>query len=153
MVLATLPRTSEGRDPGDVPALRCLAAETGAGTVTTPWDALTATAAEFEAFAPATALTIRETLRRVEAALSAWWNEPLSVAEAARWGGYSESQLRRLVRERKLLLAPGGGIRRRHVPVHPGHEIPLGVEPGAVAAGDFLENIVNRRARARQGSR
>jgi hypothetical protein len=119
--------------------------------VKAPWDALTATAAELEAFAPATAQAIRETLRRAEVAWSTWWNEPLSVADAARWGGYSESQLRRLIRERKLLLAPGGGIRRRHVPVHPGHELPLGVEPGAVAPTDFVEDIVSRRAR--QGSR
>ena len=96
--------------------------------------ALEALAAEMEAFGCQEAPAVRETLRRATEALIAWWNAPLSMAEVGAWGGYSESQLRRLIREGKIPLAPDGGIRRLHVPVHPGHRLPLGLEPAPVAA-------------------
>ncbi len=95
------------------------------------------------------AQSMRETVRRVEDAWAAWWNEPLTIPEAARWGGYSESQLRRHVHDHKLPLAPGGGIRRRHVPVQPGNELPLGLEPDAGGPREFLDTVMSRRATRR----
>lgn len=74
-----------------------------------------------------------------------WWATPLTLAEATAWGGYSEGQLRRLIREGKISQAPDGGIRRVHVPVHPGHRLPLGLEPATVAARDFVAQVVQHR--------
>ena len=72
-------------------------------------------------------------------------NEPLSIPQAAAWGGYSESQLRRLMREGKLLVALDGGIRRRHVPIQPGHELPLGLEPARPGVTTIADGIAKRR--------
>ena len=109
-------------------------------------------AAHLEAFgALEAARATKETLRLVQLQLTAWWNEPLSVIEASRWGGYSEGQLRRLIRECKIPVAPNGAIRRRDVPVQPGHRLPLGLEPAPVAAGDFVTNLVERRELGRAG--
>jgi hypothetical protein len=57
--------------------------------------------------------------------------------------------LRRLVHDHKLPGAPGGGIRRRHVPVQPGHQLPLGLEPDADGTTEFLDKVISRRATRR----
>ena len=106
-------------------------------------------AAELDAFGCAEAPAVRETLRRASEALAEWWNAPLSLAESGAWGGYSESQLRRLIREGKISEAPSGGIRRRDVPVHPGHKLPLGLEPAPVADRGFAAQIGRHRKIAR----
>ncbi|MBA3555624.1 MAG: hypothetical protein H0W29_12810 [Gemmatimonadales bacterium] len=99
-----------------------------------------------EAFgASGQAQAARETARRALEVLTAWWNEPLAIDHAASWGGYSPSQLRRLIREGKIPEAPIGGIRRRDVPVHPGHKLPLGLEPATVADRDFVSQVVQHR--------
>ncbi len=109
--------------------------------------ALDSEAQTLEAFgALEQAQAARETARRAIDALTAWWNAPLSISQAAGWGGYSPSQLRRLIREGKISEAPGGGIRRRDVPVHPGHKLPLGLEPApTVARNDFASQVVQHR--------
>lgn len=113
---------------------------------------LEAEAKHLEAFgAVGPAQATRETLRLVHQQLTVWWNEPLRMADAAEWGGYSEAQLRRLIRENKIAVAPNGGIRRRDVPVQPGHSLPLGLEPAPVATGDVIANLVERRQIGRAG--
>jgi hypothetical protein len=113
---------------------------------------LEAEAVHLEAFgALGPARATRETLRLIREQLTVWWNEPLSMADAAEWGGYSEGQLRRLIRECKVAVAPNGGIRRRDVPVQPGHRLPLGLEPAPVATGDVIANLVERRQIGRAG--
>lgn len=113
---------------------------------------LEAEAQHLEAFgAFGSAQAARETIRLMRERLTKWWNEPLRMADAAAWGGYSEGALRRLIRERKIAVAPTGGIRRRDVPVQPGHRMPLGIEPADVANGDFMTNLVERRHLGRAG--
>ena len=85
-------------------------------------------------------------LTRAREALRDWWDAPLTVADAAAFGGYSPSQLRRLLRDRTIPEAPNGGVRRRDIPIHPGHRIPLGLEPVAVAESDWTANLVQHRA-------
>ena len=82
---------------------------------------------------------------RAESAFDQWWNEPLAIPDAAAWGGYSESQLRRLVADVTIPVAPDGHIRRRHVPVRPGPNLPLGVDPAPAGAADWAANVVKRR--------
>ena len=88
---------------------------------------------------------VRETAQRYTDDLVAWWNEPLSIAEAVAWGGYSESQLRRLLKEHKIPRSIDGGIRRRHVPIQPGHEPPLGLEPAQPGVASIADGIAKRR--------
>ena len=70
------------------------------------------------------ACAVRETIRRARQELQRFWDEPLTVSEAAAWGDYSESQLRRLVKDATVAITSDGRIRRRHVPVKPGHDAP-----------------------------
>lgn len=110
------------------------------------FSALEVAAAELEAFGCREAAgALREAIRRARMELEAWWNTPLSLADAGAWGGYSEGQLRRLIREAKISQAPDGGIRRRDVPVHPGHRLPLDLEPAPVAARGFVAQVVQHR--------
>jgi hypothetical protein len=101
-------------------------------------------AQEVEAFSPETARSIRETARRASEAFAAWWNQPLAVAEASAWGGYSESQLRRLIKEGVVPSTEDGGIRRRDVPTQPGHRLPLEIEPTPDMSGIPLASRVHR---------
>ncbi len=61
----------------------------------------------------------------LDAALKSVADEELTIAEAAAESGYSEEQLRRLVREEKLETQPRAGprshirIRRRNLPKRP----------------------------------
>jgi hypothetical protein len=108
--------------------------------------ALEASAVELESFGSLEAAhVLQEAIRRARAELEAWWNIPLTLADAGAWGGYSEGQLRRLIRDGKIPQAPDGGIRRRDVPVHPGHRLPLGLEPATVAGSDFVSQVVRHR--------
>jgi RimJ/RimL family protein N-acetyltransferase len=85
---------------------------------------------------------------QARAALAAWWDTPLTIEEAAAWGGYSASQLRRLVTARQIRTAGTGGIPRRFVPVRPGHELPLGLDLAPPISGTpvaaFLERLSPR---------
>jgi hypothetical protein len=109
-------------------------------------------AAEFEAFgAGETAAALRESARRAGEGMAVWWNTPLSIAEAAAWGGYSESQLRKLVSETTIAVAPDGRVRRRDVPVRPGHVLPLGLEPAPSGRADWVGAVVERRQLKRVG--
>ena len=92
-----------------------------------------------------TATAVRETIRRACEARRAYWNAPLVVHEAAEWGGYSVSQLRRLVADGTIPVAPDGDIRRRHVPVKPGYVIPLGLDPMEAGETSWRERIRQQR--------
>ena len=92
-----------------------------------------------------TATAVRETIRRACEARRAYWNAPLTIHEAAEWGGYSESQLRRLAKECSVPLASEGNIRRRHVPVKPGHVIPLGLDPVESSEASWRERMRQQR--------
>lgn len=108
--------------------------------------ALEASAAELEAFGSLEAAhALKEAIKRARAEVDAWWNAPLTFAEAEAWGGYNVGSLRRLIREGKVPQAPDGGIRRRDVPVHPGHRLPLGVEPTPVASEGFVGQVLQHR--------
>ncbi len=91
------------------------------------------------------ACVIRETIRRVREEEREFWNTPLTVREAAEWGGYSESQLRRLAKEYSVPLASEGNIRRRHVPVKPGHVIPLSLDPVESSEASWRERMRQQR--------
>ncbi len=91
------------------------------------------------------ARAVRETIRRVREEEREFWNAPLTVPEAAEWGGYSESQLRRLAKECSIPLASEGNIRRRHVPVKPGHVIPLGLDPVESSEASWRERMQQQR--------
>ncbi len=109
-------------------------------------------AAELETFGAAEASkAVRESVRRMRILLTAWWNEPLSLSDAASWGGYSIGQLRRLTKAGEVALAPNGRLRRRDVPVRPGHRLPLALEPAPVAAADWVADLVRRRELGRTG--
>lgn len=111
-----------------------------------PFEYITEVASTLESFGVADhARVIRGTLAQVELAFDQWWNEPLAIPDAAAWGGYSESQLRRLMADVTIPVAPDGHIRRRHVPVRPGHNIPLGVDPAPAGAADWAANVIRRR--------
>lgn len=71
----------------------------------------------------------RTVIAEARAALEAWWNAALTFEEARAWGGYSVSQLRRDVQAGRIPVTPDGRIRRRDVPVRPGHRLPLDAEP------------------------
>jgi hypothetical protein len=119
------------------------------------FEALLATATDLDAFGGAGA-AVREAVRRMQVELAAWWDEPLDMQAAAKWGGYSPSRLRGLVHEGTIPVAPGGGIRRRHVPVRPGHVLPVpspveGAIPAPVVPSDFVTDL--REHRQRRSSR
>ncbi len=59
-------------------------------------------------------------------------------------GGYSESQLRRLMSDGTLQATPDRKIRRRYVPVKPGHVLPLGLDPVADSEQHWMERIRDR---------
>ena len=91
------------------------------------------------------ACAVRETIRRARQELQRFWDEPLTVSEAAAWGDYSESQLRRLVKDATVAITSDGRIRRRHVPVKPGHDAPLGLEPVDTGEQNWPERIRQQR--------
>ena len=91
------------------------------------------------------ARAVRETARRCSDYVVEYWNESLSIPEAAAWGGYSKSQLQRLLKEQKIQRSTDGGIRRRHVPIQPGHEPPLGIEPALVGVASIADGIAKQR--------
>ncbi len=110
--------------------------------MTTIFEALESVADEFAAFGQAdVANAVRETVRRAEDCRREFWNMSLTVAEAAVWGGYDESTLRRHVAKGVVPLAPDGRIRRRHVPVKPGHILPLGLEPTESAEQSWADRV------------
>lgn len=88
---------------------------------------------------------VKATLDRVDEALTAWWNHPLTLRAAEAWGGYSLSQLRRLIADGTVPVAPDGRIRRRDVPIRPGHPLPIGIEPAPSARPDWTESLRERR--------
>ena len=92
-----------------------------------------------------TATAVRETIRRACEVRRAYWNAPLTIHEAVEWGGYSVSQLRRLVSDNIVAVGPDGKIRRRHVPVKPGHVIPLGLDPTESSETNWRERIRQQR--------
>ena len=92
------------------------------------------------------AQAVTRAAEKAEATFQDFWNQPLSVNEAAEWGGYSESRLRDLLKGKEIPTAPDGGIRRRHVPIRPGHALPLDLEPQADGSMDQIRQLVNRRA-------
>jgi hypothetical protein len=109
-----------------------------------------ALAAEFEQFgARDQAAAVRATIDLVCQRLSDWWNESMSYEAAAIHGGYSTSQLRRLVAAGTIHTAPDGGIRRVDVPVRPGHRPPMGLEPAEVGESDWTAKLVQRRQMGR----
>lgn len=71
------------------------------------------------------ARTFERCADELDAALTSVADEELTIAEAAAESGYSEEQLRRLVREEKLEAQPRAGprghirIRRRNLPKRP----------------------------------
>ncbi len=65
----------------------------------------------------------RKLLGLAETDLREWWDYPLTFTEAAEWSGYTESQLRRHVKDGKVGQTPEGKFRRRNLPIKPGHHI------------------------------
>lgn len=117
------------------------------------FDDLRRTAADLESFGGA-GTAILETVRRAALEFAAWWDEPLDMKAASEWGGYSASRLRGLVHDGTVPVAPGGGIRRRHVPVRPGHVLPIPQLEGAglpapVVPHDFVADLREHRQRRR----
>lgn len=111
-----------------------------------PLESIDAEAARLARFgAGDLARVVEATAAQARAALERWWNEPLTVAQAERYGGYSGAQLRLLLREGTIPRAPGGGMRRRHVPVKPGHQLPIGLAPAPVADPDWTEDLRQNR--------
>ncbi len=77
-------------------------------------------AAQLERYAPAAAEAFREAAELAEKALSENMMEPLDLHTAAQESGYSETHLRRMLREGTLPDAGGGTILRRDLPRKPG---------------------------------
>jgi hypothetical protein len=94
---------------------------------------------------PNTAAIARAVLEEARAAWEAWWNTLLKLEEARIWGGYSTSQLRRDIQAGRVLATPDGRIRRRDVPVKPGHRLPLDHEPAPTGTGDWTQQLIERR--------
>lgn len=110
--------------------------------MTTIFEVLESVADELAAFGQAdVANAVRETVRRAEDCRREFWNMSLTVAEAAVWGGYDQSTLRRHVAKGVIPVAPDGRIRRRHVPVKPGHILPLGLEPTESAEQSWADRV------------
>lgn len=84
------------------------------------------------------ACTFEHCAKELDAALKSVADEELTIAEAAAESGYSEEQLRRLVRDEKLEAQPRAGprghirIRRRNLPKRPKKR---GSSPGTCASG------------------
>ena len=117
-----------------------------------PFEYITEAASTLESFGFADqARVVACVVAQVESALAEWWNEPLAIPEAAAWGGYSESHLRRMVADVTIPVAADGHIRRRNVPVRPGHTLPLDVDPAPVGAADWAANVAKRRQLPRAG--
>lgn len=74
-----------------------------------------------DAFVPThVAVAVDRCADELEAAIADYWNEPLSVKEAAAWGGYTERHLHKAIRTGEIPLAatrPKRTILRRHVPM------------------------------------
>lgn len=96
---------------------------------------------------PGVAAVAHSILADVRAALEAWWNAPLTIEQAHVWGGYSTSQLRRDVQAGRIPTVPDGRLRRRDVPVRPGHRLPLDVEPAPTGGADWTAQLIERRQR------
>jgi hypothetical protein len=109
-------------------------------------DPLVALAAKAAAqWDPGVATIARAILDEARTAWETWWNDPLTLDEARAWGGASTSQLRRDIRRGLVPATPDGRIRRRDVPVRPGHRLPLTGEPAPTGAGDWVAQLVERR--------
>lgn len=83
-------------------------------------------AAELEPYAPAVALAFRRAAEELEREI-AGDQEPVSLAEGSRLGGYSADHLQRLVASGKLENIGRKNrprIRRIDVPTKPGHRLP-----------------------------
>lgn len=91
------------------------------------------------------ASALRGQAERVRRLLATWWEAPLSIQEAAHFGGYSEAQLRRLMSAGTVPTVGARQIPRRYVPVRPGHLLPLGLPPLAVASPDWAADLVQNR--------
>ncbi len=91
------------------------------------------------------ACAVRETIRRAREELQEFWDESVTVSDAAAWGGYSESQLRRLMSDGTVQATPDKKIRRRHVPVKPGHVMPLGLDPVESSDTSWRERVRQQR--------
>ncbi len=91
------------------------------------------------------ASAVRETIRRAREELQECWDESVTVSDAAAWGGYSESQLRRLMSDGTVQATPDRKIRRRHVPVKPGHVRPLGLDPVESSDTSWRERVRQQR--------
>ena len=90
--------------------------------------ALRARAEELERWgAGDTARALRTAAEEVQAAWEAYWNTPLTLDQAAGWSGYSLSQLRKHAKAGTIPPCPDGRLLRRHLPIRPGHAVPLGI--------------------------
>ncbi|MGH7529908.1 MAG: hypothetical protein ACREMN_05950 [Gemmatimonadales bacterium] len=98
---------------------------------------------------PDAAAVARAIVAEARAAWETWWNAPLTFDEARAWGGYSASQLRRDVQAGRVPATPDGRVRRRDVPVKPGHRLPLDAEPAPTGAGDWTAQLIERRQHRR----
>jgi hypothetical protein len=96
-----------------------------------------ARAAELEPYAPAAATAFETAARELATAINAYENEPLSLDEAARWSGYSTSQIRRLFPGQQTI--PRGWLPRKPRRVAPPNPTPVSSRTQAVR--DLLRSI------------
>ena len=64
-------------------------------------------------YAPEVANALEDCAAELEESWRSWWEEELTVAQAASESGYSEDHLRELVREGKLAADSGNGKKSR----------------------------------------
>lgn len=96
-----------------------------------------ARAAELEPYAPAAATAFETAARELATAIDAHENEPLTLEEAARWSGYSTSQIRRLFPRQQTI--PRGWLPRKPHRVAPPDPTPVSSRTQAVR--DLLRSL------------
>ena len=64
-------------------------------------------------------------VERAEADRLVFWDMPLDLAASVAWSGYTTGHLRRMISDGTIVPTNNDCIRRRDLPVKPGHQPPL----------------------------
>ena len=91
---------------------------------------------------------VKYVMGEYDLALQEFFDEPLTITKAREWGGYTCSQLNKLVKDGGIRTDSKRRIRRRNVPVRPGHEYPLDLQPTEDTPLDFTARLTENRRRA-----
>ena len=67
-------------------------------------------------------------VERAEADRRAFWDAPLDLAASVIWSGYTTGHLRRMISDGTIVPTNNDRIRRRDLPVKPGHRFVLAME-------------------------